>query len=63
MKPMAIQTVAAQRAKIARILHRAMRRRGIVVGSDIRLHAGHWWVRQGLIWIRSTDALSMEVQS
>lgn len=54
-------TWEAQRAKLGRIFHRAMRARGIAVSADTRLIGGHWHVRRDQTWVRVTDALNFEV--
>lgn len=49
------------RLRLARILKHCLFRRGLRMDGMPRLHAGHWWIQRGGIWIRTTDALNLSV--
>jgi hypothetical protein len=57
----ATYTQRAEKARLVRIMRRKLKQNGIEVGIDMVLRWGHWWVHRNGFWVRTTDALSMEV--
>ena len=61
MKHMAEYTYTHGLLRLGRILRKCLHLRGLEISGLPCLYAGHWWVHRKGIWIRTTDALNLEL--